>query len=83
MLILDWSYAFDREQIAVLCSWIDSIPFTRKKRKIERDFSDGGIRSLYKDNFSHGFDFSYGMKLLSDLHTPLCAFLPLFHLFCI
>jgi hypothetical protein len=46
MLILDWSYVCDRKQIAILYSWIDSIPFTRKKTKIERDFSDGGISLL-------------------------------------
>jgi hypothetical protein len=46
MFILDWSYVCDRKQIAILYSWIDSIPFTRKKTKIERDFSDGGISLL-------------------------------------
>jgi len=46
MLILDWSYVFDREQLYVLYSWLDSIPFTRKKRRIEKDFADGGILKI-------------------------------------
>jgi hypothetical protein len=43
MLILDWSYVFDRKQRGILYSWLDSIPFTRKRGKIEKDFADGGI----------------------------------------
>jgi len=43
MLILDWSYVFDKDQLIILYLWLDSIPFTRKKGKIEKDFSDGGI----------------------------------------
>jgi hypothetical protein len=42
-LTLDWSYVFDKDQRIILYSWLDSIPFTRKKRQIERDFADGGI----------------------------------------
>ncbi len=43
MLILDWSYVFDKDQLIILYLWLDSIPFTRKKGKIEKDFADGGI----------------------------------------
>lgn len=43
MLTLDWSYVFDKGQLSVLYIWLDNIPFTRKKSKIEKDFSDGGI----------------------------------------
>jgi len=42
-LTLDWSYVFDRKQRGILYSWLDSIPFTRKRGKIEKDFADGGI----------------------------------------
>ncbi|CAF0897932.1 unnamed protein product [Adineta ricciae] len=70
MLILDWSYVFDREQIAVLCSWIDSVPFTRKKRKIERDFSDGGIRSLSSyTTLNMSWDIELDDQLLQDLYA--------------
>jgi hypothetical protein len=43
MLILDWSYVFDRDQLISLYLWLDNIPFTRKRRLIEKDFADGGI----------------------------------------
>ncbi len=43
MLILDWSYVFDRDQLISLYLWLDHIPFTRKRRLIEKDFADGGI----------------------------------------
>jgi hypothetical protein len=46
MLTLDWSYVFDKEQLIVLCSWLDSIPFTRKKRRLDKDFADGGISDV-------------------------------------
>ena len=43
MLILDWSYVFDKQQVFILYIWLDSISFTRKKTKIRKDFADGGI----------------------------------------
>ena len=43
MLILDWSYVFDRDQLISLYLWLDSIPFRRRRRQIEKDFADGGI----------------------------------------
>ncbi len=49
MLTLDWSYVFDRDQLISLYLWLDSIPFTRKKRVIEKDFADGGICLMKKD----------------------------------
>lgn len=42
-LTLDWSYVFDKDQLIILYSWLDHIPFTRKRRLIEKDFADGGI----------------------------------------
>ena len=70
MLTLDWSYVFDRDQLISLYLWLDSIPFTRKKRQIEKDFADGGIRDeggfLFRVNVSF-------VLLLSDLNA-LCLF---------
>lgn len=43
MLQLDWSYVLDQMQLANLYAWLDDIPFKREKRKLSRDFSDGGI----------------------------------------
>jgi hypothetical protein len=48
MLTLDWSYVFDRDQLMILYLWLDSIPFTRKRRIIEKDFADGGIFECLK-----------------------------------
>ncbi|CAF4992339.1 unnamed protein product, partial [Rotaria sp. Silwood1] len=41
MLILDWSYVFDKEQLIYLYMWIDQIPLSRPKKRIEKDFADG------------------------------------------
>jgi hypothetical protein len=46
--MLDWTYVFDKKQLVILYLWLDSIPFTRKKRNMERDFSDGGIILMIK-----------------------------------
>ena len=46
MLLLDWSYVLDGMQLASIYIWLDDIPFNREKRKLSRDFSDGGINSL-------------------------------------
>ena len=76
MLILDWSYVFDRDQLISLYLWLDSIPFRRRRRQIEKDFADGGIlRCLIEWLFflSHLVRWRYGnvsfVLLLSDLLT--------------
>lgn len=34
--------AIDEQELASLYAWVDSIPLSRPKRNISRDFSDGG-----------------------------------------
>ncbi|CAF1078755.1 unnamed protein product [Rotaria sordida] len=60
MLILDWSYVFDKEQQIDLYMWIDSIPLTKLKTKIEKDFSDGEKMS---------WDIELDDQLLQDLYA--------------
>ena len=38
-----WSIVLDENLLQDLYSWIDQIPLSRPKRRIERDFSDGGL----------------------------------------
>jgi len=37
----------DEHILEQLYSWIDSIPLTRQKKDLKRDFSDGGIWNVY------------------------------------
>ncbi len=37
-----WEVKLDEALLQDLYAWIDTIPLSRPKRKIERDFSDGG-----------------------------------------
>ena len=39
--------ALDEDQLEKLYCWIDRIPFSRPKRNVTRDFSDGGERLTY------------------------------------
>ena len=47
-LILDWSYVFDKDQLISLYLWLDSIPFKRRRKIIEKDFADGGIFECFE-----------------------------------
>ena len=38
-----WDIKLDETLLHDLYSWIDQIPLSRPKRRIERDFSDGGF----------------------------------------
>jgi len=38
----------DERILEQLYTWIDSIPLTRPKKDLKRDFSDGGMKSFYK-----------------------------------
>ncbi|CAF0723649.1 unnamed protein product [Didymodactylos carnosus] len=40
-MLIDWKYRFDDGQRIALFQWIDRLPFSRTKTRIERDFSDG------------------------------------------
>ena len=40
----------DDEQLQELYAWVDKIPFSRSKKNITRDFSDGGNLLLCFDN---------------------------------
>jgi hypothetical protein len=42
-----WSVQLDEALLQDLYAWIDQIPLSRPKRRIERDFSDGGSLILY------------------------------------
>lgn len=37
-----WNIELDEQILQDLYAWIDQIPLSRPKRRIERDFSDGG-----------------------------------------
>ena len=37
----------DEQILEQLYTWIDSIPLTRPKKDLKRDFSDGGTTNLY------------------------------------
>lgn len=38
-----WNIELDEQILQDLYAWIDQIPLSRPKRRIERDFSDGGL----------------------------------------
>ena len=37
-----WNIELDEQLLQDLYAWIDQVPLSRSKRRIERDFSDGG-----------------------------------------
>ena len=39
---INWNVELDETLLQDLYAWIDQIPLSRPKRKIERDFADGG-----------------------------------------
>jgi hypothetical protein len=45
-----WNIELDEQILQDLYAWIDQIPLSRPKRRIERDFSDGGL-ALVLDHF--------------------------------
>jgi len=40
--------ALDERLLEQLYTWIDSIPLTRPKKDLKRDFSDGGMKGFRK-----------------------------------
>jgi hypothetical protein len=39
---------FDEAELEELYTWIDSIPLSRPKKNISRDFADGGKSNFYE-----------------------------------
>lgn len=39
---MSWDIELDDQLLQDLYAWVDQIPLSRPKRRIERDFSDGG-----------------------------------------
>ena len=46
---MSWDIELDDQILQDLYAWIDQIPLSRPKRRIEKDFADGG-------KFNHGTD---------------------------
>jgi hypothetical protein len=43
---INWNIELDETLLQDLYAWIDQIPLSRPKRKIERDFADGGNKKI-------------------------------------
>jgi len=58
----------DERTLEQLYTWIDSIPLSRPKKDLKRDFSDGGMKSFYKvpKLTSHPYQKYHGLLL----HVP-------------
>ena len=41
-----WNIELDEQLLQDLYAWIDQVPLSRSKRRIERDFSDGGFHFI-------------------------------------
>jgi hypothetical protein len=57
-----WNIELDEQLLQDLYAWIDQVPLSRSKRRIERDFSDGGTRQ--KQAFILIFKLFYFLKLI-------------------
>ena len=42
---MSWDIELDDQLLQDLYAWVDQIPLSRPKRRIERDFSDGGNKN--------------------------------------
>lgn len=47
----NWDLELDEHLLQDLYAWIDQVPLSRSKRRIERDFSDGGKIIILKRKF--------------------------------
>ena len=50
---MSWEMELDEGLLEDLYLWIDALPLSRPKKRIERDFSDG--QSLELSHRSHGY----------------------------
>jgi hypothetical protein len=41
--------AIDEEELQLVYQWVDSVPLTRPKKNISRDFADGGTFHALSD----------------------------------
>jgi len=50
---MSWDIELDDQLLQDLYAWIDQIPLSRPKKRIEKDFADGGWYSIsfYLDSF--------------------------------
>lgn len=55
-----WDLELDEHLLQDLYAWIDQVPLSRSKRRIERDFSDGGNPN-----------FTVAIQILA-ISTPFC-----------
>ncbi len=44
---MSWEMELDESLLEDLYIWIDSLPLSRPKKRIERDFSDGNLENFY------------------------------------
>lgn len=47
--------AIDEEELQLVYQWVDSVPLTRTKKNIARDFSDGCM-VYYSDRFGYSLN---------------------------
>ncbi len=43
---MSWDIELDDQLLQDLYAWIDQIPLSRPKKRIEKDFADGGMYSM-------------------------------------
>ncbi len=46
---MSWEMQLDDKLLEDLYKWIDSLPLTRPKKRIDRDFSDGKYYFLFQN----------------------------------
>ena len=61
-----WNIELDEQILQDLYAWIDQIPLSRPKRRIERDFSDGGLSFVLDYFFLIGFVIIGDFLILSN-----------------
>ena len=54
---MSWEMELDESLLEDLYIWIDSLPLSRPKKRIERDFSDGKFFSLIIRKQKRSFQF--------------------------
>jgi len=64
---IDEQFILHEEALDDLYAWIDGIPFSRPKKNIARDFSDGGTRFLFT------FSSPIMIPITFDTFPVLCA----------
>jgi hypothetical protein len=52
---MSWDIELDDQLLQDLYAWVDQIPLSRPKRRIERDFSDGGMFIIIFNKLTYQF----------------------------